>query len=92
MKRKACKIWFTQEILTILVLLTGMDTGIAQDQAKWIENAAKHPFFGGNITTIGWEGDKDAVMLKDNGWFWIRDSLNTTATFHISAYPGRNEI
>ncbi len=92
MKRKACKIWFTQEILTILVLLTGMDTGIAQDQAKRIENAAKHPFFGGNITTIGWEGDKDAVMLKNNGWFWIRDSLNSTATFHISAYPGRNEI
>lgn len=93
MNQQVIKAWLAKDILIILPILIFMNVSIAQeDRDDRIENAAKHPFWGGNITTIGWEGDKDAAMLKDNGWFWIRDSINTIASFHISAYPGRNEI
>ncbi len=41
--------------------------------------------FKGNSTIMGWEGDKDAAIVKDNGWFFIRDGVNTLATFMISS-------
>ena len=43
--------------------------------------------FKGNSTIIGWEGDKDAAIVKENGWFFIRDGVNTLATFMISSQP-----
>jgi hypothetical protein len=55
------------------------------------QNAGNNVLFKGNVTIIGWEGDKDAALLKENGWFYIRDGVNTTASFAISAYqaPGK---
>jgi hypothetical protein len=47
----------------------------------------QHQFFRGNSTIIGWEGDKDAAILKENGWFFIRDGVDTMASFMISACP-----
>jgi hypothetical protein len=47
--------------------------------------------FKGNSTIIGWEGDKDAAIVKDNGWFFVRDGINTLASFMISSNtsPGK---
>jgi hypothetical protein len=51
----------------------------------------KHPgdqlIFKGNSTIMGWEGDKDAAIVKENGWFFIRDGVNSLVTFMISSYP-----
>ncbi|PWE00590.1 hypothetical protein [Marinilabilia rubra] len=60
----------------------------AQDREDRIENAGQHPIFRGNTTIIGWEGDKDAALLKPNGWFFIRDGINAYVSFQASALPG----
>ncbi len=78
-----------RSIFTITGLLLALVL-VGQDKPNRIEPDGRHPFFQGNITTIGWEGDKDAAMVKENGWYWVRDSLNTLISFHISAYPGYN--
>lgn len=55
------------------------------------QNAGNNILYKGNVTIIGWEGDKDAALLKENGWFYIRDGVNTQVSFMISAYqsPGK---
>ncbi len=77
----------TCQTFVIFLIVT---SAIAQDRIDRIEPDGRHPIFGGNVTIIGWEGDKDAAMLKENGWFFVRDSLNVLVTFNISAHPGIN--
>lgn len=60
----------------------------AQDRSDRIENAGQHPIFKGNTTIIGWEGDKDAALVKENGWYFIRDGINAYVSFQVSALPG----
>ena len=71
-------------LLFAVTTLVFCNSSIAQHQHV-------HPgdqlIFKGNSTIIGWEGDKDAAIVKENGWFFIRDGVNTLATFLISSQP-----
>ncbi|OIP82839.1 MAG: hypothetical protein AUK44_06850 [Porphyromonadaceae bacterium CG2_30_38_12] len=69
-----------------LSLILAMAVFLSIANAQHI-HPGQHAILQGNSTIIGWEGDKDAAILKDNGWFFIRDGVNTLATFMISAYP-----
>jgi len=51
------------------------------------QQPGEHAIYKGNSTIIGWEGDKDAAIAKENGWFFVRDGSNTMASFLISVFP-----
>jgi alpha-galactosidase len=67
--------------------ITSNELILAPICTKSYAQPGNHSLYRGNSTIIGWEGDKDAAIAKENGWFFIRDGEETLATFIVSAYP-----